>query len=95
MTSNEENRAVWLQEFPEMKVLMDKVDCLPCNHRASLQPIVRELTATLTRRVRALRLVLSAIDEMRLDFKYVQFDLDATRSERDSYQRRIVELESE
>jgi hypothetical protein len=45
------------------------------------------------RRRRLLALVQEALAELRLDLKYLMFDLDATRKERDQLKSQLDELE--
>ena len=44
-----------------------------------------------TRRRRILGLVQDALSQLRLDMKYLMFDLEATRRERDDYRRQLEE----
>jgi hypothetical protein len=43
------------------------------------------------RRRRILTLVQDALSQLRLDMKYLMFDLEATRRERDEYRRKLEE----
>ncbi len=76
--------------FPEMKILVNAIDTLPACYRERIRLPVNELLQTLVRRLRATRLLQEAFEEVRLDIKYLQFDLKATRSERDEFQRRLA-----
>ena len=42
-----------------------------------------------TRRRRILTLVQDALSQLRLDMKYLMFDLEATRRERDAFRRQL------
>jgi hypothetical protein len=46
------------------------------------------------RRRRILTLVQDALSQLRLDMKYLMFDLEATRRERDDYQAKLEQQES-
>jgi hypothetical protein len=46
------------------------------------------------RRRRILTLVQDALSQLRLDMKYLMFDLEATRRERDAYHAKLQEHES-
>jgi hypothetical protein len=46
------------------------------------------------RRRRILSLVQDALSQLRLDMKYLMFDLEATRRERDEYHAKLQEFES-
>jgi hypothetical protein len=45
------------------------------------------------RRRRILGLVQDALSQLRLDMKYLVFDLEATRRERDDYRRQLDETD--
>ena len=45
--------------------------------------------------MRVARLVHEAFQDVRLDIKYLQFDLDATRQERDEFHRRLTSNDSQ
>jgi hypothetical protein len=75
-----------LDELPrELTELMEKIAVLPAEHRASLAPSLGRVVESTRRRRRILTLVQEALSQLRLDMKYLMFDLDATRRERDSY----------
>ncbi len=76
------------QEIPqEMAELAAVIGQLPAEYRAAIEgPFARVLEATQQRR-RILSLVQEALGQLRLDMKYLAFDLDATRRERDHYRR--------
>jgi len=80
--------------FPEMKILVNAIEALPACDQERLRLPVNELLQTLVRRLRATRLLQEAFEEVRLDIKYLQFDLKATRSERDEFQRRLAAQDS-
>ncbi len=58
---------------------------LPPEHRSKIEPIVQRVVESTSRRKRILTLVQEALGQLRLDMKYLMFDLEATRRERDSY----------
>ena len=41
---------------------------------------------------RLVKMAQEAVDELRLDVKYLLFDLRATRNERDSYRQQLTEM---
>lgn len=57
---------------------------LPAEHRAKIEPVLTRVTASTRRRRRILALVQEALAQLRLDMKYLMFDLEATRRERDA-----------
>ena len=57
---------------------------LPGEHRQAVEPILVRVTESTRRRRRILNLVQEALAQLRLDMKYLMFDLEATRRERDA-----------
>ena len=75
--------------FPrEMMALAAAIGNLPIEQRAELVPLMKAVLDSAARRHRTLTLVQDALGQLRLDFKYLAFDLDATRRERDEYRRK-------
>lgn len=62
---------------------------LPGPDRSCLEPIVQRVIESTQRRKRILRLVQEALSQLRLDMKYLMFDLEATRRERDAFQQQL------
>jgi hypothetical protein len=61
---------------------------LPAEHRARLEPLVFRVVDSTRRRRRILNLVQEALSQLRLDMKYLVFDLEATRRERDALRQK-------
>lgn len=79
-------------EMPnEMLELVTLVANLPAEHRAAVEPVLARVMETTKRRRRILNLVQDALSQLRLDMKYLVFDLEATRRERDSYRATLEE----
>lgn len=72
--------------------LSEAIDTLPIEHRIKLLPALRRVTESSVRRRRILTLVQEALSQLRLDMKYLVFDLEATRRERDEYLDKLTEL---
>ena len=73
------------EELPRDLVELARiVDELPEPYKQTLQPVVKRVTESTKRRRRILNLVQEALSQLRLDMKYLVFDLEATRRERDS-----------
>ena len=64
---------------------------LPENHRQQLEVAVGRVVESTKRRRRILTLVQEALGQLRLDMKYLMFDLEATRRERDEFRRQLEE----
>ncbi len=62
---------------------------LPSEYRTKLEGLSLRVIESTQRRKRILNLVQEALSQLRLDMKYLMFDLEATRRERDSYQQRL------
>jgi hypothetical protein len=76
------------EELPkDMTELATAIGNLPTRDRATLEPLLARIIESTKRRRRILTLVQEALSQLRLDMKYLVFDLEATRRERDSYRR--------
>jgi hypothetical protein len=64
---------------------------LPDAYRTQIEPIFERLARSIGRRQQILALVQEALGQLRLDMKYLMFDLEATRRERDAYQKQVEE----
>ena len=64
---------------------------LPVEHRVKIESIVARVVESTKRRRRILSLVQDALSQLRLDMKYLAFDLEATRRERDDYRQKLDE----
>jgi hypothetical protein len=72
------------EELPQdVADLAAAVASLPAEHRSRLAPLVTRVVESTKRRRRILNLVQEALSQLRLDMKYLVFDLEATRRERD------------
>lgn len=80
------------EELPrEIVDLVEAVAHLPAEHYGVIQPILSRVVESTKRRRRILSLVQDALGQLRLDMKYLAFDLEATRRERDDYRRKVEE----
>ena len=81
-----------VEELPhDLVELRSAVERLPVEIRLQLDPLVLKVVDNTRRRRRILNLVQDALGQLRLDMKYLLFDLEATRRERDQYKRQIDE----
>ena len=69
----------------DMVDLATAISRLPAEHRSQLEPVFQRVADSTRRRRRILNLVQEALSQLRLDMKYLMFDLEATRRERDTY----------
>lgn len=65
--------------------LVNAIHTLPADQQIALKPFVDRVAENTKRRRRILALVQEALSQLRLDMKYLVFDLEATRRERDAY----------
>jgi hypothetical protein len=75
----------------ELVELQKAIESLPPAQRMSVQPAFQRVLESTTRRRKILQLVQDSIGQLRLDMKYLVFDLEATRRERDAYRKQIDE----
>jgi hypothetical protein len=73
----------------EVLDLADAIASLPSEHRHALEPFITRVVDSNRRRRRILNLVQDALSQLRLDMKYLAFDLEATRRERDEFRRKL------
>jgi hypothetical protein len=79
-----------VEELPaDLVQLQSTIDTLPAEYRTQLAPLVTRVMDSTRRRRRIMNLVQEALSQLRLDMKYLLFDLEATRRERDEYRRQI------
>ncbi len=73
----------------EMLELIQAIEMLPAEHRQALEPVVHRVVENSCQRRRILTTIQEAISQLRLDMKYLMFDLEATRRERDALRERL------
>ena len=79
-------------ELPrELVELRERVAALSETDRRALEPLVQRVIDSTRRRQRIMQLVQEALSQLRLDMKYLVFDLEATRRERDALRERSEE----
>ena len=76
------------KEIAELSAVVSK---LPAEVRTQIDPVLDRVLDSARRRRRILNLVQDALSQLRLDMKYLMFDLEATRRERDEYRRQVDE----
>jgi hypothetical protein len=73
------------EELPkDVADLAAAIAALPGEHRSQLEALMFRVVDSTKRRRRILNLVQEALSQLRLDMKYLVFDLEATRRERDA-----------
>ena len=93
MTNAQRYDAPATEELPtDLLELSALVANLSLEQRGRLEPVLNRVVETTRRRRRILNLVQDALSQLRLDMKYLVFDLEATRRERDAYRQQLEEL---
>jgi hypothetical protein len=88
MTETTPNVAAKADQLPaDLVELENLLASLPVEHRRAILPVFDRVKESTLRRRRILNLVQDALSQLRLDMKYLMFDLEATRRERDEFRR--------
>ena len=66
---------------------------LPAHQSSRVIEIFDRVKQSTLRRRRILNLVQDALSQLRLDMKYLMFDLEATRRERDEFRRQVEDIQ--
>ena len=80
---------------PDLNELVQYISELPEEYRTKLDPAVTRVQESVRRRKRILGLVQEALSQLRLDMKYLMFDLEATRRERDALKAELDRIDEE
>jgi hypothetical protein len=80
---------------PELVELRDQVDLLPRPAREKLAPLCDRVAYFVQLQGRLIRIAQDAIDQLHLDNRYLLFDVEATRRERDALQAELENWEGE
>ena len=73
----------------DVQELAGALEALPLEYRTRIEPVLNRVLESTKRRRRILNLVQDALSQLRLDMKYLMFDLEATRRERDEFKRKL------
>ncbi|MCL2349264.1 MAG: transcriptional regulator [Planctomycetaceae bacterium] len=79
------------QQAAELIELAALIDTLPDEFKQYFQPALERALENIDRRRRILSFIQEALSQLRLDMKYLMFDLEATRRERDEYRKKLEE----
>jgi hypothetical protein len=79
-------------ELPrELIELGKRIAVMPATYQRDLEPIYNQVIDSVRRRRRILSLVQDALSQLRLDVKYLMFDLEVTRRERDALRDQLAD----
>lgn len=93
MKSTPRFSAAETDELPrELIELGQKIATLTGPHQRDLEAAFDEVVDSVRRRRRILALVQEALSQLRLDIKYLMFDLEVTRQERDELREQLEDL---
>ena len=74
---------------PELAELRARVEALPPRWRRELLPLCDRLATMVGHQDRLVSAAQQAVDDLQLDHKYLQFDLEATRRECDDLRQQL------
>jgi hypothetical protein len=95
MANTHRVNAATTEELPaDILRLATVIRVLPDDVTRDVLPALERVVESTKRRRRILSLVQDALSQLRLDMKYLMFDLEATRRERDEFHAKLQELES-
>ena len=78
------------EELPrELIELGKRIAAVPPVHQRELEAVYNQVVDSVRRRRRILALVQEALAQLRLDIKYLMFDLEVTRRERDELKHQL------
>ena len=99
--SIEMNTKSTISELPTLELpaelieMQEAIDGLSTEAKLLLQPLFQRVLESTNRRRKILQMVQESIGQLRLDMKYLVFDLEATRRERDELQRQASDFPEE
>ncbi|MDA1230312.1 MAG: transcriptional regulator [Planctomycetota bacterium] len=92
MSSSNQTSPAETNSLPaEMMDLADLIDSLGGPEKRAISVAYDRVAESILRRRRILNLVQEALSQLRLDVKYLMFDLETTRRERDQLQSQLEE----
>ena len=74
---------------PEVLELREQVDLLPWSLRSKLMPLCERVCLFVLLQSRLIRIAQEALDQLHLDVRYLMFDVEATRRERDALREEL------
>lgn len=81
------------RELADLSHCLDHVQFASEADEERIKAAMAGVTEMVNRRGRVFHLVQEALSQLRLDLKYLMFDLDVTRKERDELRSRLNEIE--
>ncbi len=91
-TPYSEKKAVKNNSPLELSELGALIEELPAELKPRFEKAYHRAVSGMQRRQRVLLFIQKSISQLRFDMKYLIFDLEATRRERDEYRRQLEEI---
>ncbi|MBM4070035.1 MAG: transcriptional regulator [Planctomycetes bacterium] len=79
----------------ELLELRKQMAVLPARQREKMLPLCDRVCHFIRLQTRLIKIAQDAVDQLQLDVKYLNFDLQATRQERDAFRRELEEQSEE
>ncbi|MDR0611542.1 MAG: transcriptional regulator [Planctomycetaceae bacterium] len=77
------------EEVGELVDFLRLIDKLPQEYQSDFYRVLNRLTDSFAQRQQILGAIRESLGQINLDLKYLIFDLEATKRERDEYQRQL------
>jgi hypothetical protein len=77
------------EEIGELVHFLHLIDKLPVEYRSDFYRVLNRLTDSFSQRQQILSDLRESLGQINLDLKYLIFDLEATRRERDEYRKQL------
>jgi hypothetical protein len=81
--SDEQLNEEAVREVDDVSELLSLVDSLPVDGRSVFYEVINRMVGSMERRQQVLKILHESLTQLNLDLKYLVFDLEATRRERD------------
>ncbi|NOY40467.1 MAG: transcriptional regulator [Planctomycetes bacterium] len=95
MSTTPESSVSVTEQIPaDLQKMAVALSTIPDQYAVQVAPLLDAVIESTKRRRRILSLVQDALSQLRLDMKYLMFDLEATRREREEYRLKLEEFES-
>jgi len=85
----------WRKDYlpPELHELRRHLEQIPSPWRAKLLPLCEQVCHLSRMQGKLVTIAQETIDQLQLDMKYLMFDVEATRRERDEFRQQLEELQ--
>ena len=91
MASSYSDKRLGSNSVAELAELAELTESLPEEQRETFRAALSRAAGNVERRRRILNFIQESLSQLRLDMKYLMFDLEVTRRERDEFRRKLEE----